>query len=277
MRYPGGKSKAVTFSYDDGVEQDKRLSDIFTKYGMKGTFNLCQPKFTKEEAEQYFFSRGHEIATHGALHRASGNVRAIDGIRDVLDCRLALEEGYDRIIRGMAYPDTGITIMGNFVGYERIKSYLTDLDIAYARTLGGDNDSFALPEDFHAWLPTAHHKNPDLPGYIDKFLALDLSTNLYHARRQSRLLYIWGHSYEFDRDGNWDLIETICRRLSGNDEIWYATNMEICEYVEAYKRLVYSADGTKVYNPTLITVWVDFGGDVYSIAPGETVRIDIKK
>ena len=28
-RYPGGKAKAVTFSYDDGVVQDKRLAEIF--------------------------------------------------------------------------------------------------------------------------------------------------------------------------------------------------------------------------------------------------------
>lgn len=40
MRYPDGKAKAVTFSYDDGVPQDKRLSEIFTKYSIKATFNF---------------------------------------------------------------------------------------------------------------------------------------------------------------------------------------------------------------------------------------------
>ena len=30
-----GKKKAVTFSYDDGVEQDRRLIALFNKYGMK--------------------------------------------------------------------------------------------------------------------------------------------------------------------------------------------------------------------------------------------------
>jgi len=29
MRFPGGKRKALTFSYDDGVEQDIRLMEIF--------------------------------------------------------------------------------------------------------------------------------------------------------------------------------------------------------------------------------------------------------
>ena len=32
--------KALTFSYDDGIEQDRKLVEIFNKYGMKATFNL---------------------------------------------------------------------------------------------------------------------------------------------------------------------------------------------------------------------------------------------
>ena len=35
-----GKMKAVTFSFDDGVTQDKRLIEIFDKYGLKCTFNI---------------------------------------------------------------------------------------------------------------------------------------------------------------------------------------------------------------------------------------------
>ena len=30
-----GKNKAVTFSYDDGITQDKRLIKLFDKYGLK--------------------------------------------------------------------------------------------------------------------------------------------------------------------------------------------------------------------------------------------------
>lgn len=31
LRYPGGKTKAVTFSYDDGAAADMRLAETFTK------------------------------------------------------------------------------------------------------------------------------------------------------------------------------------------------------------------------------------------------------
>ena len=35
-----GKQKAVTFSYDDGVCQDRRLVDMFNYYHVKATFNI---------------------------------------------------------------------------------------------------------------------------------------------------------------------------------------------------------------------------------------------
>lgn len=279
MRYPGGKAKAVTFSYDDGVPQDQRLAALFDKYGMKATFNFnceCNRKFnfTKEQIKELFLSKGHEIAVHGAFHRANGNLRPIEGIRDVLDCRLELEAKCDQIIRGMAYPDTGITQMGNFGNYEQIKNYLTELDIAYARTLGGDNNSFLVPQDFHAWMPTAHHDNPNIMKYIDEFLNLDISPAAYHAKRIPRLFYIWGHSYEFDRNDNWAHMEAICQKFAGNEELWLATNIEIYDYVQAYKSLRYSADGHTVYNPTLLTIWLDADSKPYCIQSGETIRID---
>ena len=275
MRYPEGKAKAVTFSYDDGVKQDVRLAELFDKYGLKATFNFCNMNigkgYTKEEIREHFLSKGHEIAVHGANHRANGNLRAIDGIRDVLECRLDLEERCDGIIRGMAYPDTGIRLMGALGSYEQIRNYLCELEIAYARTLGGDNDEFMLPSDFYAWMPTAHHDNPKIMEYIDKFLAFDISEKAYHAARVCRLFYLWGHSFEFDKKDNWDHMETICQKLANHDEIWYATNIEIHDYVQAYKRLVYSADGHRVYNPTLYTLWMDVDKKLYSVGSGETL------
>lgn len=40
MLFPGGKRKALTLSYDDGVIQDRHLVDLMRRYGVKGTFNL---------------------------------------------------------------------------------------------------------------------------------------------------------------------------------------------------------------------------------------------
>ena len=280
MRYPNGKPKAATFSYDDGCQADKRLASVFDKYGVKGTFNLnCtyarEVNITDGELSELFLSKGHEIAVHGEFHKANGTIRTIEGIREVLNCRLELEERCGRIIRGMAYPNSGIRLMTNLGTYEEIKQYLTELDIAYARSLGGDNNGFLLPTDFHAWVPSAHHKNPKTLEYIDEFLAIDFNDpNMRPAIKYPRLIYIWGHAYEFDRDNNWELIEQICRKLVSDKDIWFATNIEIYDYVTAYKRLEYSADGNRIHNPSAITVWLDVGGQTYEIGAGETIKIE---
>lgn len=275
LRFPEGKFKAVTVSYDDGTRSDLRLAEMIDKYGMRATFNICstsvgrENNLSKDELLD-LISRGHEIANHGANHLALGISSHLDGIRDVLDCRLGLEGLLDRNITGFAYPDTMRNISGE--NYESIRSYLKALGISYARLAGKDNDLFSLPEDFHAWMPTAHHNNPDLFEYIDKFLALD-EEKLYRASRHPRLFYLWGHSSEFENAGNWDRLEKIAQKLSGKSNIWYATNMQIYEYVRAYESLVFRADNSAVYNPSLITVCFNADGKNYTVRSGETVKL----
>lgn len=296
MRFPDGKPKAVTLSYDDGFWFDVPLSQKLNSYGMKATFNitgayLCEKRtekpdlsavkgkaynelpITKDEISEYLIGGGHEIALHGYFHRAPGNIRAIDGINDVLKCRVKLETDFKQIIRGMAYPDSGITQFVNSPTYETIRNYLVDLDIAYARTLGADNDRFDLPTDWHAWIPTVYQVNPKLFEYIDKFLSLDIN-GAYTALRHPRLFYLWGHSFEFYTKFDWNMLDRICEKLSHRKEIWYATNIEIYDYVKAYESLIFSADGHMAYNPTLIELWFDIDGKLYNIKSGEKLIIE---
>ncbi len=279
MRFPGGKAKALTFSYDDGCKQDIKTAEILSSHNMKGTFNLNGYGFrgdkaiTEEEVKTHLLDKGHEIAAHGYSHIAEGVVSSVIGIRDVLDCRLELERKFKQIIRGFAYPDLGIRYFTNGTDYERVKNYLSDLGIVYARTLRGDNNSFTLPSDWYAWMPTAHHDTKELFQWADEFINLDLSPMTYHPIRYPRLFYIWGHSYEFDNNNNWDRLESICEKFASADDIWFATNIQIYDYVKAYDSLIFSADNTIVHNPAAVTVWFDCDGRLYSVAPNETINI----
>lgn len=277
MRFPEGKAKAVTFSYDDGSKADLRLADILDKNGLKGTFNVMsgmQDQRSTTDAERLdLMERGHEIALHGDIHRAPCLSRPIDTIRDTLDCRLELEKRFGRIIRGYAYPDSGIGRFINGLDYSVIRNQLSVMGVAYARTLGGDNGDFLIPNDPYAWMPTAHHNNPALSGWIDSFLSLDIE-NAYAGAKFPRLLYIWGHSSEFDRDGNWAVIEDYAERIGRAKDVWAATNIEIIDYINAYRSLITSASGDRVYNPTLVTVHFVSDGVPYVIAPGKELIIN---
>ena len=281
LRFPGGKTKAVTFSYDDGCVEDLQTVKVMDSYGVKGTFNISSSwvnansangHITKEEIEEYILSKGHEVAVHGQWHKAAGLIRPIEGITDVLSCRKELETAFGRIIRGMAYSDSGILCMQNYTSYEAIRNYLKELEIVYSRTLGGDNNEFDLPADWYQWMPTAHHDNPNILAWAKDFVDMDVNAQ-YCSSRRPKLFYVWGHSFEFERNGNWNRLHEICDELAGKEDIWYATNMEIYEYVTAYNSLVFSADGRRVYNPTLFEIWFDDDRKLYCIKPGETLEL----
>ena len=91
MRYPEGKFKAVTLSYDDGQYHDVRLAQTLDKYGLKGTFNLCSKRIgqtepsrrlTVEEVKEHLLSKGHEIAVHGEDHISPVLSRPTKAIQD---------------------------------------------------------------------------------------------------------------------------------------------------------------------------------------------------
>lgn len=282
LRFPNGKPKAVTFSYDDGCRYDIKLAKIANSYGIKCTFNINSGYIAQKdddgfhlsanEIQRHLIDTGNEIALHGEFHKAQGIISATDGIRDVLNCRLDLEKRFGTIIRGMAYPDTGVTGFANAVEYADVKRYLTFLGVAYARSLGRDNSRFELPEDWHCWIPTAHHNNPQLMDYIDDFTQ-NFEGKEYIPTRKPMLFYLWGHSYEFNNADNWEQLEEICKKLSNREDIWYATNIEIYDYVNAYNSLVFSADGTLCHNPTLIDLWLEADRIIYCIKSGKTVKL----
>lgn len=88
-----------------------------------------------------------------------------------------------------------------------------------------------------------------------------------------KLFYLWGHSYEFEQHNNWEVIRAFCEKMSGKKDIWYATNIEIVDYLNASRQLRTSADGHIVFNPTATDIWVENKGAVMTIKAGETVSV----
>ena len=81
------------------------------------------------------------------------------------------------------------------------------------------------------------------------------------------MMYVWGHSYEFTDRDNWHVIEEFCQFIGGREDIWYATNIQIVDYMEAASRLQYTAAGNAVYNPSACSVWIQLE------MPGQRKRI----
>ena len=251
--YPQGKTKALTMSYDDGRDHDVRLAGIFNKYGIKGTFHLNSNFFGRDnyiKAEQIpeLFA-GHEVSVHTCTHPSLPTVPKERIITEVMNDRRQLEDIVGYPVRGMSYP------YGTY--NDDVVAVLSQLGMEYSRTTIATNN-FNTPSDFLRWHPTCHHKG-DILNKLEVFKTV---------RGNLPLFYVWGHSYEFPNDNNWDMIETFCEKASEMTDIWFATNIEIVDYLNAVKNLKVSVSETTVYNPAAISVWVTANGTPTEIIPG---------
>lgn len=275
MRYPNGKAKALTLSYDDGVYSDIRFIETIDRYGLKATFNLnggCflsedevtdspTRRLTKKEAIALYTNCGHEIACHGYTHKHATDLPRDAVAYEFLKDREVLENMFGRVIRGMAYA------YGNHS--DEVIDTVRATGIVYGRTTVSTHN-FSLPKEWLALPATCHHRDAALMELAEQFATLAI-----RPFDTVRLFYVWGHTYEFVHADNWDVIEHFGEYIGNRDDIWYATNIEIYEYIEAYKSLVCSADMTRVYNPTATALWITSdAGKLYTVAPGETVALN---
>lgn len=264
--YPNGLAKALTFSYDDAQIFDRRLADLFRKYGMKATFHLNSGTLDKNPGKGSFFIgvdelaevyAGHEIACHGLQHRNPGLLTQQQLLVEVYEDRKNLESYTGKMVQGMSYA---------FGVYDqRIIDTAKTVGIKYSRTVNSTYE-FHMPTDFMQLHPTCHHGEPMLMELGERFLHCP---DYYELP----MMYVWGHSFEFGNSGDWSGIEAFCEKMAGKDDIWYATNMEIVDYVNAVRGVVVSADGLTMYNPSVISVWMKTAEGLVELKPGETKYI----
>lgn len=272
LRFPGGKARCLTLSYDDGVQQDAQLCKLMESYGIAGTFNINTGKyvsddhvfapgqihriFTQEQASAlYSRSDLFEVATHSYTHPYLQNLPPVQITNQILRDRLAIESQFDCICRGHAYP---------FGTYSpQVMDCLRACGIVYARTIQSTR-KFSLPDDFLQWHPTCHHADPQLMALAEKFLEEP-------CVKQPRLFYLWGHTFEFEEDDNWHVIENFFKRVAGREDVWYATNIQIYDYVQAFRQLIWNANADRIHNPTATDLWIKLGAQTHCIKSGQTL------
>ncbi|MGB4093499.1 MAG: polysaccharide deacetylase family protein [Ruminococcus flavefaciens] len=220
-----GRKKALTFSYDDGIAQDIRFTQLLNKYGMKGTFNLNSGlmnddgawttdngihirRLTPTEAVDVY--KGHEIAVHCVTHPHILDMPEDELRHEIMDDKAALEKLFGCHISGMAYP------YGEY--NDLIMRAAGECGIKFSRTCW-DMHGFEPQSELLTFRATCHHRYEKLWELADEFLAYDGDEPIYFC--------LWGHSYEFDIHNNWELIERFCEKMAGHDDIFYGTNSEV--------------------------------------------------
>ena len=223
------KNKFLTFSFDDCEIYDRRLAEMFRRYGMKATFFLVSDQLgfrcdfhrygedtvvervSPEEIKETYADM--EVATHTASHRLS--MEHFNA--QVFDSAKVLSDLWGCEVRGLAYP-----------GGEYTPEYMEALRnsrIWYARTTEVTH-SFGVPHEWLAWGPTCKYDDADILSLAEEFLN--------YQGREPTVFHIYGHSYEMTRREpgcDFDSFEALLKRLSGREDIVYATNLEVMEMI----------------------------------------------
>lgn len=257
------KLKAVTFSYDDGVEQDKRLIQLLDRYGLKCTFNLnsgflgkkgnlqrnifgttnwvSHNKIPVDEIKQVY--RNHEVASHTVNHPTLRDLTDDKIVAEVLEDAAALEKITGKKVCGLAYPNgygpADPVVFKKLTGQEYVPSEgdklflknehrVSDLirkntELYYGRTTKSTY-SFDLQENLLEFNPTvAHRETEERMDLAKRFVELEAD--------KPQIYYIWGHSYEFDvSEKAWEDFERLCEFIAGRDDVFYGTNDEVFKH-----------------------------------------------
>lgn len=230
--YPGGKTRAFTVSYDDGVLQDVRLVELLNKYGIVGTFNLNSELMRREfewthesgmavrrlsERDARELYNGHEIASHSLTHPYfEGKDRAFV-LREMGEDRYNLERLFGRRVTGFAAPfDYWSPLMADCArvcGFE----YARISEMSY---------SYEPPADYYSWRPGIFHLDGGLDAFVDGFLETDT---------ELALCQIVGHSYDLDAAGMWDRLENILRRVTRCPDVAFMSTIDAVRHLKSVR------------------------------------------
>ncbi len=237
--------KYITFSFDDGLEQDKKIIEILKTYGLFGaTFNLNSgmlgtdgyvgrigdlafiatkpgkkpkdgmlkytPSFRIPSDEIVQVYNDFEIAAHGCQHLTTISLSEAELHQEILGDIVALKKLTGKEVVGMAYAGG----MNN----KRVRKYLKEQGVEYARTVSSDT-SFGYPKDPLKWAATCSFPSSKL---------FDLFHTFIHTQTdKDQLFYVWGHGYEFDFGSpqcNWNKLRRFCELVASHPEIKNCTN-----------------------------------------------------
>lgn len=246
--------KYLTFSFDDGLEQDKKIIEFMKKYGLKGTFNLNAGMFgkknwvgrignigfteydnpgqhriikthehfriPKDEIRQVY--EGFEVASHAYRHENLLKMPAEELERTIGRDVKELSELLGYKVVGHAFPGGR--------GSDEAQKCLKRKGIIYGRN-AFSKGKFTFPENPMNVHPTCSIKDKKAEQLLKQFLKME-------AKTEDLLFYVWGHGYEMDygtKTASTEAFERFMEGASGHEDTIYCTNKEAFMNYAGYK------------------------------------------
>jgi peptidoglycan/xylan/chitin deacetylase (PgdA/CDA1 family) len=220
----------VTTSWDDGHENDIKLARLLTKYNIKGTFYVTK-NYLKYLSEENIIelSRNHEIGSHTLSHPNLTEISLEDAEKEIVGSKLYLENLLNHPVNMFCYPK------GRY--NEAIKQLVKKTGFVAARTCKTGN--FEFPIDKYEWQISLHLSEGSPLMTSKVILKNKLPLKMYFdwelrakylfdvAVDKGGIYHIWGHSWEFEKNGEWGKLERVLDYIANRENVIYVTNGQI--------------------------------------------------
>jgi peptidoglycan/xylan/chitin deacetylase (PgdA/CDA1 family) len=233
--------KFFAWSFDDGLEQDKRIVGILREFGLGATFHLNSGLFgdktyegrignlgmTEMPAEQYEAKARHllpyvphfripadeavqvyegfEIASHTCHHVNLINCSEEERQAEIAEDVKALSALFGQPVTGFAYPYG--------VGAKQSRAALKAAGVQYARAARSAK-GFRFPEDPLQMPLSCWHVSAKTFERLDSFFRMEAEEDLFFL--------MFAHGYEFDfgtKESNWEKFRRICEAVASRDDV----------------------------------------------------------
>lgn len=234
--------KYFAWSFDDGLEQDKRIVQTLREYNMGATFHLNSGLFgdktyegrianlgmTETPAASFDASARHllpyvehfripedevcqvyegfEIASHTKTHVNLARCTEEERRAQIADDVAALSEKFGQQVVGFAYPYG--------MGAKQSADALRAAGVRYAR-LAKTADGFRFPGNPLQTPLSCWHISSKAFQRLDRFFAAEPTDD-------DLFFLMFAHGYEFDfgtRDSNWNKFKRICEVVAMHDDV----------------------------------------------------------
>ncbi len=201
----------VVQSWDDGVVDDIRLTELLRRYGATATFNLNPGLHQRQRSFSWQYGdkdvwrlglhelvevyAGFEIANHSQTHPYLPDLSPMDLEREVADSRRYLQDWFQQPVRGFCYPFGGFN--------PAVKAAIHAAGHIYARTVA----------EFDPVFPPA---DPLEFGAHCRFADPAFWTRYERAKAIHGVFFFWGHSYELVNEAMWADLENKIASISAD-------------------------------------------------------------
>lgn len=238
-----------TTSWDDGSVLDMKVADLLSRYGMKGTFYIPEKFDGKNEKHSAYdrrlnedeirsIARAHEVGAHGITHHRLTVIPPEEARSEIVDSKSFLENITGTPVTMFAYPGG--------LWNESVAQLTKDAGFAAART----TQKLFIQQDARQFLINAtvicqpfplRKKDADhyywgrifdpMRTYTPRQFALSwqsLARKWFKkALAGGNYFHLSGHSWELEKYGMWDELESFLKFVKDHKDVIYICNGDV--------------------------------------------------